>query len=165
MSLDLIRQLDAGDAIRRLTLITHRQEGAPAGGALPLIGWQLMPNLHDRQCRVLTRTVSWLRATRRARRRCRLAVLRLKDRGPGLVQIVLHREGQLLDVRDPAQARELRCQLQVLRNEALIFAIEKETDLAKRVDIVFFAELHHSGVHLIIARDRMQAKNRSVRVV
>lgn len=81
------------------------------------------------------------------------------------MQIVLHREGQLLDVGDPAQARELRRQLKVLGNEPLIFAIKKETDLAKRVDVVFFAELHHSGVHLIIACDRMQAKNRSVLVV
>jgi hypothetical protein len=124
-----------------------------------------VPNLLDRQCRLLTRTVSWLRAPRLARRRRGLTVLRLKDLGTSLVQVVLHREGQLLDVRDPAQARELRRQLQVLRNEALIFAIEEETDLAKRVDVVFFAELHHSGVHLIIACDLMQAKNRSVLVV
>jgi hypothetical protein len=99
VSLDLIRQLDAGDAIRRLTLIAHRRERAPAGGALPLIGWQLVPNLHDRQCRLLTRTVSWLRPARRRRGR---AGLRLKDLGTSLVQIVLHCEGELLDVRDPA---------------------------------------------------------------
>jgi hypothetical protein len=46
----------------------------------------------------------------------------------------------------------------------LIFAIEEETDLAKRVDVVFLAKLHHSGVQLIIACDPMQAKNRSAPV-
>jgi hypothetical protein len=110
---------------------------------------------------VLTRAVARLRATR-ARRRG--ADRTLKDLRARLLKIVLDREGQLLDVGNSAQARELRRQLQVLRNEALIFAIEEETDLAKRVDVVFLAKLHHSGVHLIIACDPMQAKNRSAPV-
>ena len=69
----------------------------------------------------------------------------LKDLGARLLQLVLHREGELLDVRDATQARELRRQLESLGDEPLIFAIEEETDLAKRFDVLFIRQLHHLG--------------------
>ena len=68
------------------------------------------------------------------RRRRGVGVSALKDLRARLLQLVLHREGQLLEVRHAAQARELRGQLQILGDEALVFAIEEETDLAQRVD-------------------------------
>jgi hypothetical protein len=46
----------------------------------------------------------------------------------------------------------------------LVFAIEEETDLAKRIEIVFVCQLHHSATHLIIGRETMQAKNASAPV-
>ena len=52
-------------------------------------------------------------------------------------------EGQLLRVRQPPQARELRGQLPVLDDEPLEFAIEEETNLTERVEVLFLRELHH----------------------
>jgi hypothetical protein len=43
-----------------------------------------------------------------------------------------------------AEARDLRRQFQGLRDEALIFAIEEETDLTKRFKVVFLGQLHHA---------------------
>ena len=60
-----------------------------------------------------------------------------------LLELLPQRELQLFRIGDAAQPRELRGQLQILRDEALIFAIEEETDLAKRVDIALVRELHH----------------------
>jgi len=68
-----------------------------------------------------------LRSPRR-RGECRLVAL--KNLGTGLLQLALHRERELLDMWDTAQACELRRQLEILRDEALVFAIEEETDLA-----------------------------------
>jgi hypothetical protein len=138
-------------------LIGHRCERAAAGGALALIGGQLVPNLHDRQGGLLPRPVSWVRTTRHrcARRRADGA---LKNLVPGVLEIVLEAEGQLLDLGNPTQSRQLRGQLKVLRNQTLIFAIEEDTDLAKRLDVLFISELHHSDRHLIIGIDRMQVK-------
>jgi hypothetical protein len=158
--LDLIRQLDGGDALRRFALTSHLGQLAPARRALALILCELVSNVHDRQRRLLTWAVPWLGATRRARCR-RVAILTLKNVCAGLMQLVLHREGQLLDIRNPTQPRELRGQLKVLRNEALVLAIEEQTDLAKRFDVMFVCQLHHSGLNWIIARDPKQAKNSS----
>ena len=114
-----------------------------------------MPNLDDRQRRLLARP--WPgRAGRGARRRRRRAV---EDRGARLLQRLLDGERELVDVGESAQARELRGQLEILGDEALIFAIEEETDLAKRLDVAFVRELHHAGAHLIITRDPTQAKS------
>ena len=102
--------------------------------------------------------MSRLRSPRRRRGRRFFA---LKNLGACLLEFALHRERQLLDVRDATQPRELRRQLEILRNEALIFAIEEQPDLAKCLDVMFVSELDHAGVCiLIIVRGPMQAKNR-----
>jgi len=51
----------------------------------------------------------------------------------------------LLNVRDATQTRELRRQLEILRDQALVFPIEEQTDLAERLDVVFVSELDHGG--------------------
>src|SRR5262245_46413708 len=103
-----------------------------------------------------------LRTPRYRRGRCCGVGGTLKDLRARLLQVVLDRERQLLDVGDATPARELRGQLQVLRDEALILAIKEETNLAQRFHVVFVAELYHSGTHWIIAIDPMQAKSASV---
>jgi hypothetical protein len=60
------------------------------------------------------------------------------------LDILKHRELELLRMRQTLQARELRGRVQRLRDEALIFAIEEETDLAKRFKVLFLGQLHHS---------------------
>ena len=55
------------------------------------------------------------------------------------------RSQKLLDVRDAAQACELRRQFEGLGDEALILAIEEETDLAKRLNVAFVGQLHHAA--------------------
>jgi hypothetical protein len=50
---------------------------------------------------------------------------------------------QLRRIGHAAEAGHLRRQFQGLRDEALIFAIEEETDLAKRFKVVFLGQLHH----------------------
>jgi hypothetical protein len=86
-----------------------------------------------------------LRSPRRSGRRRLIA---LKNLGAHLLQFALHRERQLLDVRDATQPRELRRQLKILGDEALVFAIEEETDLAERLDVVFVSELDHAGMRI-----------------
>jgi hypothetical protein len=54
-------------------------------------------------------------------------------RRPRLLELSPHDEFQLFRIGDAAEPRERRGQLQILRDEALIFAIEEEADLAKRV--------------------------------
>jgi hypothetical protein len=53
---------------------------------------------------------------------------------------------ELLGIGHASQTGHFRRQFQRLRDEALIFAIEEETDLAKRFKIVFLGELHHPTV-------------------
>jgi hypothetical protein len=59
------------------------------------------------------------------------------------VQGLLDGERQLRDLGESAQPRELRGQLEILRDEALILALEEQTDLPECVDIAFLAEGHH----------------------
>lgn len=49
----------------------------------------------------------------------------------------------MLDVRHAAQSREFRSQPADGVDEALVFAIKEETDLAQRVDIPLVRQLHH----------------------
>jgi hypothetical protein len=54
---------------------------------------------------------------------------------------------------------ELRGQLQILCDEALIFAIKEQADLAQCFEIALVRQLYHSVAHLIITRDPMQGKS------
>jgi hypothetical protein len=83
----------------------------------------------------------------------------IEDRGTGLLQRLLDREGELSDLGESAQARELRRQLEILGYEPLILALEEETDLPERLDIAFVRERHHAAAHLIITDDPRQAKS------
>ena len=62
-----------------------------------------------------------------------------KGLGPRLLELLPEDEFQLFGIGDAAQPRELRGQLQILGDEALIFAIEQEADLAQRVDVALVA--------------------------
>jgi hypothetical protein len=104
-------------------LAGHLHDLAPARRALPLIGRQRVADLDGRERRLFAGAVAWLRLPWRGRRGGWRA---LKDLGARLLQLTLDRERELLDVRDATQARELRRQLEILRNEALVFAIEEE---------------------------------------
>ncbi len=77
---------------------------------------------------------------RRRRGRRRLA---LENGRPGLLQRLRDRQRQLRDLGPPAQARELRRQLQILGDEPLVLALEEPTDLAERLDLAFVSERHH----------------------
>ena len=68
---------------------------------------------------------------------------RLKDLRARRLEIALHDQVQLLDVALAAQARQLRSQLEVRGDQALIFAIEEETNLPQRFEIAFVGQLHH----------------------
>jgi hypothetical protein len=72
-----------------------------------------------------------------------LGRVRLKHLRASLLQIVEDGQLELLGIVAP-QACELRGQFQRLRDEALIFAIEEETNLTKRFKVVFLGQLHHS---------------------
>ena len=61
---------------------------------------------------------------------------RLRDRGMLTKAEAAHRLG----IHEATLVR-----LEILRDEALVFAIEEETDLAERLDVVFFGEFHHAG--------------------
>ncbi|MGE3508954.1 MAG: hypothetical protein AB7N65_08720 [Vicinamibacterales bacterium] len=52
---------------------------------------------------------------------------------PGLLQRPLDGKRELGDLRESAQPRELRGQLQILGDEPLILALEEETDLPERL--------------------------------
>lgn len=87
----------------------------------------------------------------------------VEDRRPRLLQRLLDGEGELGDLREAAQAGQLRGQLEILRDEPLILALEEETDLPERLDVAFFRERHHVAAHLIITGDPTQAKSASGR--
>jgi hypothetical protein len=86
-----------------------------------------------------------LRRSHRRRRRCapgtRLIVA--KHLRPSVLELLQDRQLQLLGIGHAAQTSDFRRQFQRLCDEALIFAIEEETDLAKRFKVVFLGELHH----------------------
>jgi hypothetical protein len=67
-----------------------------------------------------------------------------KDLVARLLQFLQQRQLELLGVRNAAQSREFRRHPAELLNEALIFAIEEETDLPERFEIALVAQLHHS---------------------
>jgi hypothetical protein len=50
----------------------------------------------------------------------------------------------LLGIGEAAHPRELRRQLQRLGDEALIFALEEETDLSQGVNIAFLRQIDHA---------------------
>ena len=60
-----------------------------------------------------------------------------------LLQFQPRNERELLRVRQPTHAREFRGQVPVLRDETLNFAIEEETNLAERLEVLFLRELYH----------------------
>ena len=62
-----------------------------------------------------------------------------------VLQILQDGELQLLWIGHTLQPRDFGGQLQRLRNEPLIFAIEEETDLTERFKIVFLTQLHHAS--------------------
>jgi hypothetical protein len=102
---------------------------------------------------------AWAVSRARGPRRARSRGLARHGLGPRLFELLPQDEFQLFRIGDAAEPRELRSQLQILRDEASIFAIEEEADLAKRVDIALVRELHHAGEHLIIWPDPTQAKS------
>ena len=83
----------------------------------------------------------------------------VEDRRARLLQRLLDGERELGDLGQPAHPRELGRQLEILGDEALILAIEEETDLAQCLDVAFFTERHHVAAHLIIRVDPRQAKS------
>jgi hypothetical protein len=83
----------------------------------------------------------------------------VKDLRAGLLQPVHRGKRQLLRVRQSAQPGELRGQLPVFDNQSLDFAIKEETNLAERLEILFFGQLHHPPRHWIILDDLTQAKS------
>ena len=102
-----------------------------------------MPDLDGRQRGLRPGAVSWPRGPRRGRRgrgrrggRERLAAALLQRAQLG--------ERQLLRVREAAEPRELRGQLQILGDEALVLAIEEQADLAQRVDVALLRQIHHA---------------------
>jgi hypothetical protein len=61
-----------------------------------------------------------------------------------VLEFLQERQLELLDIRRATQPGELRRQLADFVNEALILAIEEDTDLAQRIEIAFVFQLHHS---------------------
>jgi hypothetical protein len=51
---------------------------------------------------------------------------------------------QLFGIGDAAEPRELRRQLQRLGEEALILALEQETDLTQGLDVALLRQIDHS---------------------
>src|SRR5262249_7133773 len=68
----------------------------------------------------------------------------LQQSRAALLEVVEHRQLELLRMWQPLEARALRRQFQSLRDQALIFAVEEETDLAKRFKVLFLGQLHHA---------------------
>jgi hypothetical protein len=54
-------------------------------------------------------------------------------------------ERQLLGIGQSTHARELRGQRQRLGDEALVFALEEETDLPQGLDIAFLRQIDHAS--------------------
>ena len=82
-----------------------------------------------------------------------------RPRWPDSTNSVSEIPGTLHDLRQPPEARELRGQLEILGDEALIFALAQQADLPPRVDVALFRERHHDAAHLIITDDPRQAKS------
>jgi hypothetical protein len=141
MPLDVIGELDGRDPLRGLRLAVHLIELAPTRRTLALVGRQLVANLDHRQRRLRPRSMprcGWPLRRGRVRWRGRL----VKDTRAPLLVIGQGRELELLGVQS-LEPRELRSQIERLRDEALIFAIEEEADLAERFKVLFLGQLHH----------------------
>jgi hypothetical protein len=70
----------------------------------------------------------------------------VKHLRPALLELSEDRQLELLGIDHAAQTGDFCRQFQRLRDEALILAIEEETDLAKRLKVAFLGELHHPTV-------------------
>jgi hypothetical protein len=122
--------VDRRDPVGGFRLACHLGQLAATGRTLPLLSGEFVPNLHDRQFGLVSGAVSRVWGTGRRRRRgVRPGLGTFKHPRAHLLQFLQRGEDHLLAVRNPAQARDLRSQLQILRDEALIFAIEEEADL------------------------------------
>jgi hypothetical protein len=141
--LDLIRELHRRDALRRFGLAGHLSERAAARGTLALVRRQLVPNLDRGERRLRTGAMARLWRAR-AGRGLGAARVTLKHLCARVLKLLQERQLELLDIRRATQPGELRRQLTDFVNEALILAIEEETDLTQRVEIVFVFQLHHS---------------------
>jgi hypothetical protein len=135
MMLDLVRQLDGRDPLRVFRLAGHFGQRAPARGTGPLIRRQLVADLHDGQGGLRAWPMARPWRTRqlwywRVRRPCE------QLRAPLLERPQLG-ERELLGIGESAHTRELRGQLQLFGDEALILALEEETDLPQGLDIAF----------------------------
>jgi hypothetical protein len=60
-----------------------------------------------------------------------------------VLELFQDRQLELLGIGDATESGDFRGQFKRLRDEALILAIEEETDLAKRVKVMFLGQLHH----------------------
>ncbi len=143
VALDVIRRLHRGDAVGGFALPGELGERPAAGRAGPLIRRQLVPHLDHGQGRLLAGTVARSRGPRGARQRGRRRPV--EDGRPRLLERLLDGERELRDLRQPAQAREFRRQLDVLRDEALILTLEQPADLPERLDVAFLREGHHDA--------------------
>ena len=142
---DLVGQLDRGDPVRVFRLTGHFRQLAATGGTLPVVGRERVAHLHDRERRLRARAVTGVRRPLRTRRgHARRRSVVLKYLCPPLLQVLERGQLELLRIRQAAQPGEFRGQFQRLRDEALIFAIEEETDLTKRFQILFFRQFHHA---------------------
>jgi hypothetical protein len=143
--LDLIGELDRGDAFGRLGLAGHLRQRAAARRALPIRGRKFVPNLDDRERRLTSRAMSGRRRSLRRRRwiACRRGGS-LQQLRTSLLEILQDRQVELLGVGHTLEARDFRGQFQGLGNEALIFAIEEETDLTKRFKVLFLRQFDHA---------------------
>ncbi len=139
--LDLVRQLHRRDAVGLFGLAGHLGQLAAARRTRPLVRRQLVPHLHGRQRRLRPRPVAGLRRTGRRRGRCAGGGQHLRTT---LLERAQFRERELLGIRHAAQPCELRGQLQGLRDEALILAVEEETNLPQGVDIAFLRQVDHA---------------------
>jgi hypothetical protein len=139
--LELIRQLDRGDALRGFRLSRHLHQLAATRGAPALLRRQLMTDLDNRERGLRARPMARSRRTRRRGRRAagrRVPVLR-----PRLFQGAQLGQRQLFRIGDATEPRELRRQLQRLGQEPLILALEEETDLTQRVDVALLRQIDH----------------------
>jgi len=138
-----IRQLDGGDPLRVFGLPRHLGEGATARRTRALVKRPLVVHRDDRQRRLRPRPMPRPRWSRRLRGRWRVSGGREHLCAP-LLQRPQLGERQLFGIRQSTQARVLGRQLQGLRDEALVFAFEEETDLPQGVDIAFLRQINHS---------------------
>jgi hypothetical protein len=122
--LDAIRRFHAGNALGRLALPDELGRCPATGRTVAVIGRQLVPDLDDRQGRLLARPVARSRGPRWGRRR-RGGRGPVENRRARLLQRVLDVERELRNLGQPAQPRELGGQLEILGDEPLILALEQ----------------------------------------